>query len=84
MEKEKTTALDIALGVAGGVTMALIGVPLVMMGLSAGVDFLDKKLSPKRKVEQHKQESHPSPDQPDQESFSDQEIYSNDVENETY
>ena len=84
MEKEKTTALDIALGVAGGVTMVLVGVPLAMMGLSAGVDFLDKKLSPKRKVEKHQQESHPSPDQPEQESFSDQETYPNDVQNETY
>ena len=78
MEKEKTTALDIALGVAGGVTMVLIGVPLAMMGLCAGVDFLDKKSAPNRKVEKHKQESHPSPDQPDQET------YPNDVENETY
>ena len=84
MEKGKTTALDIALGVAGGISMVLIGTPLVMKGLSAGVDFLDKKLSPKRKVEQHQQESHPSPDQPDQESFPDQETYPNDVENETY
>jgi len=33
MEKEKTTALDIALGVAGGLSLVPVGIPLLWWAL---------------------------------------------------